>query len=195
MRDHVSFLESLHDLVIVWLLLILVVVLLVRARVVSRPRGKLNQDSSLLEQGWTIIPILVLVRIAYPRIHLLYLQDFFTTTPLLTMKVVGNQWNWQTSSELEVDHLLDIDQLENNASYETPILVRKGLTQLVIRRSDVLHSLGLPNLGIKLDATPGRLNATIIESNIEGVSVGSCYELCGRGHSAIPVQVVFRKAR
>jgi len=90
-----------------------------------------------------------------------------------------------------VDHLLDVDQLENVASYENPVLLKINTpTRVVVGSTDVLHSLGLPALGVKLDATPGRLNATVTESYLIGVIPGSCYELCGRGHRVIPIQLV-----
>lgn len=89
------------------------------------------------------------------------------------------------------DHLLDADSVDNSVSYEVPILVRaKDLTRVLLVRTDVLHSLGIPSLGVKLDAMPGRVNTTLIESSVSGVATGSCYELCGRGHRAMPVYFI-----
>jgi len=87
--------------------------------------------------------------------------------------------------------LLDADEVDNLASYEIPASVmRKGVTRFIITRTDVLHSLGFPSLGVKLDSIPGRLNATTLEVNCPGVYVGSCYELCGRGHRAMPINLL-----
>jgi len=61
--------------------------------------------------------------------------------------------------------------------------------RILLSRSDVLHSLGLPSLGVKLDSVPGRINSTIIDGSSR-VSIGSCYELCGTGHSAMPVSFI-----
>merc|ERR1711974_149124 len=36
--------------------------------------------------------------------------------------------------------------------------------RVLIRRADVLHSCALSRLGVKLDATPGRLNQVVISS-------------------------------
>jgi len=57
----------------------------------------------------------------------------------------------------------------------------------MLARTDVLHSLGMPRIGFKLDSVPGRLNSIIADVSRIGVHVGSCYELCGRGHRVIPV--------
>ena len=103
---------------------------------------------------------------------------------------MANQWNWSREYRDSVDHLLDVDQVENVASFENPIIIKHNtLTRLIINSTDVLHSLGLPSLGIKLDAIPGRLNTTSFERCL-GIVNGSCYELCGRGHRVMPVQLL-----
>jgi len=50
--------------------------------------------------------------------------------------------------------------------------------------------LGLPSIGIKLDAAPGRISLTVFNNSKPGLIIGSCYELCGRGHSAIPISIL-----
>jgi cytochrome c oxidase subunit 2 len=120
-------------------------------------------------------------------------QDAICQSPSSTIKVVRNQWNWQRETE-DVDardHLLDPDEVDNLASFETPAAsVRKGVRRVVVTRTDVLHSLGLPRLGLKLDSVPGRLNVTTVEIMSPGLYVGSCYELCGRGHRAMPINLL-----
>ena len=41
----------------------------------------------------------------------------------------------------------------------------------------------VPRLGLKLDSVPGRINSTIIDGSPR-ICIGSCFELCGTGHSA-----------
>lgn len=151
-------------------------------------KGALQLDSLLLEQVWTLIPMLILVRVAYPRLHLLCFQDAFYLSASDTLHVIRRQWSWQRESSGEVmDHLLDQDKLDELASFDVPMVCSfSDMVRLLISRTDVLHSLGLPSIGVKLDSIPGRLNATVVESSL-GLSVGSCYELCGSGHRAIPI--------
>jgi cytochrome c oxidase subunit 2 len=54
---------------------------------------------------------------------------------------------------------------------------------------DVIHDFAVPSLGLKIDANPGRLNmlSTIINRN--GVFYGMCSELCGVGHSMMPIKI------
>jgi cytochrome c oxidase subunit 2 len=186
------YLERLHDLIIVWLAVILIIVVFIRFKVIIRLKGNLLPDSELLEKTWTIIPIFILLRIAYPRIYLLCLQDSRNQSPANTIKVVRNQWNWQReTSDDNVDILLDADRIDLLAAYEYPVLSIIGLDNRVITiRTDVLHSLGLPSIGIKLDAAPGRISLTVFNNSKPGLIIGSCYELCGRGHSAIPISIL-----
>jgi len=184
-------LESLHDFVTVWLAAILGLVCLIRWYTLLRPKRHLPGDSETLEKTWTLIPMLVLVRVAGPRIRLLCLQDAIRQTPTHTTKVISNQWNWQRETLDTYDHLLDVERLDNLASFEIPVrIVRQGVCRLLVTSTDVLHSLGVPRLGIKLDSIPGRLNTTTTEIFRPTCSLGSCYELCGRGHRAIPIHLL-----
>ena len=89
------------------------------------------------------------------------------------------------------DHLLDRDKFDELSSFDYPIVFAKNkIIRVVVTRRDVLHSLGLPSLSLKLDATPGRLNATTLESVAPGLLQGSCFELCGSGHRAIPIYAI-----
>lgn len=68
------------------------------------------------------------------------------------------------------------------APSQTPI-------ECVIGRVDVLHALALPPLGIKVDATPGRLTRVLIELLNVGLFLGQCRELCGANHRFMPIVV------
>lgn len=184
-------LERLHDLVIVWLTVILILAVLITVKVILGTKGNLLPDSLVLEQTWTIIPILILVTIAFPRIHLLCVQDSMCTTPYSTLKIISNQWRWQREITDIQDHLLDREKLDELRSFDYPIaLPSKEVTRVMVTRRDVLHSLGVPRFGVKLDSAPGRLNVTTVEAPVVGLITGSCYELCGRGHRAMPIYVL-----
>lgn len=172
----------------VWLLVILVLVTFISCKVFIRMKSFLLPDSLILEQTWTLIPIVILLTIAYPRIHLLCTQDAMCTNPFYTVKVIRNQWNWQRETLDVLDHLLDSEKLDELRSYDYPFLLPlKEVSRIIVSRRDVLHSLGFPGLGVKLDSSPGRLNVTTVETSSLGLLIGSCYELCGRGHRAMPI--------
>jgi heme/copper-type cytochrome/quinol oxidase subunit 2 len=184
-------LERLHDLVIVWLVIIITAVIIIRVKILVKPYiGFLNLNSLTLEVTWTLIPIGILVSIAAPRIFLLCSQDSLCSIPNHSVKLIRNQWNWQSEQQEgeQQDHVNDLSKLDELSCYENPLILPfHKMNRILLTRRDVLHSLGVPSLGIKLDSIPGRLNVVVFESSVPGLLTGSCYELCGRGHRAIPI--------
>jgi len=61
--------------------------------------------------------------------------------------------------------------------------------RFLISSSDVLHSWAIPELGIKMDAVPGRLNQFITVICKPGVYYGQCSELCGVSHGFMPIVI------
>jgi len=173
----------------VWLIVITIIVLLVGANRLSNLFCLQFDGSEVLEKTWTIFPIIILVRIGVPRIWLLCALETVGSKPLTTVKVTSNQWNWQgdTFFSEERDHLLDADEIDNLGAFEIPLTLVAGVSRILVIRTDVLHSLGIPGLGVKLDSVPGRLNSVALDANAPGLFPGSCYELCGRGHRVIPI--------
>jgi len=183
-----SLLESLHDIIIVWLTIILIIVIIVGLGILFSPYAHLELDSKGLELTWTILPVFILIRLAFPRIYLLCYQDRIKRRLESSIKITRRQWRWSSEYlEESVDHLIDFELFENISALERPVILPKGVLRLLLTRRDVLHSLGIPRLGVKLDSIPGRLNFTTLETKNKSSHWGSCYELCGNGHSAIPV--------
>lgn len=61
--------------------------------------------------------------------------------------------------------------------------------RILVTSSDVLHAWAVPELGIKVDAVPGRLNDAITLIRRPGTFYGQCSELCGVGHGFMPIAV------
>merc|ERR1712216_62271 len=59
--------------------------------------------------------------------------------------------------------------------------------RFLITGQDVLHCFSIPALGVKADATPGRLNRINTFIQREGVFYGQCSELCGTLHGFMPI--------
>lgn len=154
----------------------------------------------ILERIWTVIPACVLLQVGLPSLILLYaLEDI--RADLLTVKILGHQWYWsyeygdfsdtieEYDSYLIADKLLrneDIRLLDTDRRIVVPFRIS---TRLLISRRDVLHSWAIPSLGVKVDATPGRLNQISIVVNRPRVLYGFCREICGAGHSNIPIRL------
>jgi len=92
--------------------------------------------------------------------------------------------NYNIIDNLEIDLSTFIKEVDNR-------LVLPELThiRIIVTAADVIHSLGVPSLGIKCDAYPGRLNQISVLINREGVFYGQCSEICGILHSSMPIVV------
>lgn len=146
-------------------------------------------EAQTLETIWTIIPALLLVWLAFPRLRLLYLLDEQSKADLI-LKRTGHQWYWSyevpTSSFDSYMISGDYSLLEVDNRVTLPYNVN---TTVVTTSADVLHAFTIPSVGIKMDSVPGRLNSINIFLNWPGVYYGQCSEICGANHSFIPIVV------
>nr|YP_010283884.1 cytochrome c oxidase subunit II [Chlorophorus annularis]ULA45452.1 cytochrome c oxidase subunit 2 [Chlorophorus annularis] len=155
-------------------------------------------EGQTIEVIWTILPAMTLIFIALPSLRLIYILDEINN-PMITVKIIGHQWYWSyefsdfkqieldsymiPSSELKSSsfRLLDVDN-RMIIPFESPI-------RIIVTSSDVIHSWTIPSLGVKIDATPGRLNQASIMTNRPGLFFGQCSEICGANHSFMPIVV------
>lgn len=63
------------------------------------------------------------------------------------------------------------------------------IIRLIVSSFDVIHSWTIPSLGIKIDATPGRINQINLFCYRPGIYYGQCSEICGINHSFIPIVI------
>nr|WHM51565.1 cytochrome c oxidase subunit II [Acorhinotermes subfusciceps] len=153
-------------------------------------------EGQLIETTWTIAPAIILIFIAMPSLRLLYLMDE-VHTPALTLKVVGHQWYWSYEysdfTKLEFDSYMTQpeDYRPNNFRLlETDnriVIPTKSPVRAIVTAADVLHSWAIPSLGVKIDATPGRLNQTSFLVSRPSLLYGQCSEICGANHSFMPI--------
>nr|AAM76901.1 cytochrome oxidase subunit II [Neotemnopteryx fulva]AAM76902.1 cytochrome oxidase subunit II [Neotemnopteryx fulva] len=188
-----------HDHALMIILMILTVVtymmiLLINNKFINR----FLLEGQMIEVAWTIAPAIILIFIALPSLRLLYLMDEINK-PTVTLKTIGHQWYWSYEYsdflKMEFDsymipqnemknsdfRLLDVD---NRATLPMNTFIR-----IIITAADVLHSWTIPSLGVKADATPGRLNQTSFLFNRPGVFYGQCSEICGANHSFMPIVI------
>ena len=146
---------------------------------------------TLIEVVWTISPALILMLIAHPSFSLLYILDE-VISPTMTIKAVGHQWYWSyeyTDYETESGDVVEFDSymlpesdlelgqlrlLDVDNRLNVPVDTH---ARIVVQSTDVLHDFAVPSLGIKIDATPGRLNQTSLLAEREGTFYGQCSEI------------------
>nr|AKM70068.1 cytochrome oxidase subunit II [Myzus persicae] len=153
-------------------------------------------ENQMIEFIWTTTPPIILIFIAMPSLHLLYLMDEIKC-PILTIKIFGHQWFWSyeysdfSNIEFESYMINDLDK-ENFRLIEVDnktIIPYKFNIRLLISSDDVIHSWTIPSLAIKIDAIPGRMNQINLFMNRPGMYFGQCSEICGINHSFMPIQI------
>nr|ABY55869.1 cytochrome oxidase subunit II [Pterostichus amethystinus] len=155
-------------------------------------------EGQMIEVIWTILPAITLVFIALPSLQLLYLLDE-VSNPLMTLKSIGHQWYWSYEYSdfkmLEFDSFLISSSEMNNNNFRLLdvdnriILPFNAQIRVLVTATDVIHSWTIPALGVKIDATPGRLNQTNFFMNRVGLFYGQCSEICGANHSFMPIVI------
>lgn len=164
---------------------------------------KYIKHGQTLEIIWTIFPAVILLLIAFPSFILLYLCDE-VLTPAMTIKVIGLQWYWKyeysdfvtdSGETIEFEsYLIPEDMLEEGQlrllDVDNSIVIPVDThVRFIVSAADVIHCFAIPSLGVKIDATPGRLNQVSALIQRTGIFYGQCSEICGVGHSAMPIKI------
>jgi len=157
--------------------------------------------NSPLEVAWTILPIFILVAIGAVTVPALFKSQIMPEAEV-TVKVTGYQWYWGYEY---VDHgvefssyMLERDELEEFGyeprhyllATDTQVVVPVGSNVVMqITGADVIHSWAIPAFGVRQDGVPGRLAQLWFNVDEPGIFFGQCSELCGQGHSYMPIVV------
>ncbi|MEC9342520.1 MAG: cytochrome c oxidase subunit II [Pseudomonadota bacterium] len=188
------------------LVMVLLLIVMVRFNRRANPVASRTSHNSLVEIIWTVVPIVILVAIAYPSFDLLERQLAPEEEPAMTVKATGYQWYWgyeyQDEGGLSFDSIMlrederaDYGKADK-AAYPRLLAVNNEMVvpvdtmvRVLVAGADVLHSFTVPAFGFKVDAVPGRINETWFKAEREGLYYGQCSELCGRDHAFMPIAV------
>jgi cytochrome c oxidase subunit 2 len=197
--------EDFHRLLVVIIVAIslfvlaLLVWIVIRYRAGANPVPSKTHHNTVLEVAWTLIPVLILVFIAIPSFKLLYFEADMPH-PDLTIKAIGKQWFWTYEYESYGGFQYDSLGLSDEAAAKAGEPRLLGVDNVVVvpvnkvvhvetTGADVIHAWALPQMGVKIDAIPGRINSTWFKANRTGTFYGECSELCGKSHSMMPIEV------
>jgi cytochrome c oxidase subunit 2 len=175
---------------------VLLVYILLRFNKRRNPNPSKTSHNVKLEIIWTVIPILIVLAISVPSMKVLKFEEEIPESEF-TLKIVGHQWYWSYEYP---DH--DGISFDSNIKYDLEpgeprllavdneiVLPIQTNVRIQITGADVIHSWGIPSLGVKKDAIPGRLNETWLNIKKEGKYYGQCYELCGILHGFMPIAI------
>ena len=188
-----------HDHALMIILIIITTVFYTIIRIIQNKQARrFILEGQIIETVWTIAPAVILVFIAIPSPRLLYLIDEIHN-PVVTLKTVGHQWYWSYEYsdfiKLEFDSYIvqqEYQQINTFRLLDTDnrvVLPINSPIRIIVTAADVLHSWAVPRLGVKTDATPGRLNQTSFSINRPGLLYGICSEICGANHRFMPIVI------
>jgi cytochrome c oxidase subunit II len=203
--------HGLHDYVMILVIVIFVGVFGVMFwSVYAHRKSKGHQaaqfhENTTVEMLWTVIPLIILIFIAWPATKTVIAQKD-TSNPDLTIKATGMQWKWGYDyikgegegisfvSQLATPR----DQIEGRATKDEhyllevdhPLVVPVGKkVRILTTANDVIHSWWVPAFGAKQDAMPGIIRDLHFRADKPGTYRGQCVELCGKDHGFMPIVV------
>lgn len=175
--------------------------------------------NTLLETVWTIIPFLILAGLAWPASAVLTrMADTTDSGMTVKVTGYQWKWrydyvDYQGKTIDKVGFMSSLSKSSNKArqlrsgispwdvkdadgrndyllAVDKPLVVPVGVKiRFVITAGDVIHSWWVPDLGWKMDAIPGIVNAAWAKIEKPGTYLGQCAELCGQDHGYMPVVV------
>ncbi|PIZ30528.1 MAG: cytochrome c oxidase subunit II [Alphaproteobacteria bacterium CG_4_10_14_0_8_um_filter_53_9] len=146
-----------------------------------------------LEVAWTVIPALICLFIAWESWHAM---KFIRTMPQegINVEAVAYQFGWDfyypdasengvhvSAPEATIPDAHLSSAGEDRLVKELVVPVGTPI-KLQVTAADVIHAFYAPNLGVKIDAIPGRINYTWFQADAPGKYLGQCAELCGSAH-------------
>ena len=119
----------------------------------------------------------------------------------MQIKAIGKQWFWSyeypgSAAGFTFDSL-GLSDADAKAQGKPRLFAVDNAIYVPVNKvievetsgADVIHSFALPEMGVKMDAVPGRLNKTWFKATRTGVFYGQCSELCGARHAYMPIEV------
>ncbi|HLI65242.1 MAG TPA: cytochrome c oxidase subunit II [Caulobacteraceae bacterium] len=181
------------------LILALLGICIVRFNSRANPTPARWSHNTTIEMIWTAGPVLILTVIAIFSFKLLFAYSAMPP-PDLTVKATGYQWYWGYAyPDQKIDEYTSnyLDQAAAKAAGEPYLLgadnpmvvpVNKNV-RVLVTGADVIHDFGVPAFGLKMDAVPGRVNATWFRAEKIGTYYGQCDQLCGVNHAFMPIEI------
>jgi cytochrome c oxidase subunit II len=174
----------------------------------ANPVPSKTTHNTFIEVVWTLVPVLILLGIAYPSLDLLAKQFKPAPADAVTIKATGYQWYWgytypdHGGFEVVSNMLKEEGDVAKGERFRTEndgpklmavdnrMVVPAGVPlRIQTTAADVIHAFAIPSLWFKLDAVPGRLNEKSVTITKPGVYFGQCSELCGARHAFMPLVI------
>ncbi len=142
-----------------------------------------------VEVAWTLATVVLIAGVGVYSTVLLYHLDALPANPTEYVDVIGHQWYWE--------FCYPVNNTCFNSSYDAATNSVSGgalwappgaVVQINVTAADVIHSFNIPQLGVRIDAIPGRTNHFAF--GVPNASPGTeyliqCTEFCGTFHGTM----------
>ncbi len=144
------------------------------------------------EVAWTLVVVGLLAGVAAYSTVLLYQLDTLPSDPTEYVDVIGHQWWWEFCYPANVSQVgcfnSSYDAATNTVSGGALWAPPGSVVQINVTGADVIHSFNIPQLGVRIDAIPDRMNHFAF--NVPDVPAGTeyliqCTEFCGTFHGTM----------
>ena len=141
-----------------------------------------------LEVAWTLATVALITGVAVYSTILVYHLDALPASPTEYVEVIGHQWYWEFKYQNGTDVNSTYDPTTNTVSGGALWAPPGAVVQINVTGADVIHSFNIPQLGVRIDAIPGRTNEFAF--NVPNVAAGThyliqCTEFCGTFHGTM----------
>lgn len=132
-----------------------------------------------MEVAWTIAPTLVMAWLLVVSLNQLDRVDNGPQADFV-IEVVGHQFYWEFFYPPNF----------RESTTGTLYVEEDRVVGLRVTATDVIHAFNIPELGVMIDAMPGRTNEFWFLAEDPGTYAAQCRELCGVGHGRMKAEVV-----
>jgi cytochrome c oxidase subunit 2 len=159
----------------------------------GRPDPVQVHGNTKLEFGWTVVPALLLVAVAFPTVFTIFDLSREPKGDVLPVDVYGHMWWWEyryptlgisTANELHIPTGRPVRLSLHTIEPGIPPVKGQEFAQ------GVIHSFWVPKLAGKQDVVPGRENKMTLLADEPGVYFGQCAEYCNLSHANMRLRVI-----
>jgi len=141
------------------------------------------------------LAVFIIIDMQITRISAHDYQTVFMNFPkgkdVYKVEVMAQQWMWNVRLPGKDDVFNTLDDIVTNNDFHVPVN-KKVVFQIISK--DVIHALYIPNIRMKVDATPGKITRMWAEFTKPGIYEIACAEICGTHHYKMRARLVVHDA-
>jgi cytochrome c oxidase subunit 2 len=163
----------------------------------SRHKKALYTHGKTKKEIWIVVGIalavFILIDMQITRISAEDYQNVFMNFPdekkeeVYKVEVMAQQWMWNVRVPGKDGIFNTIDDIVTNNDFHVP-MDKKVVFQIISK--DVIHALYIPNILMKIDATPGKITRMWAEFKKAGTYEIACAEICGTNHYKMAARLI-----